>query len=160
MPLNYGERRRPRDLRGLWLALIPGGALVWVILSANAAGHRRLERDQGWIGDGPPCPAITQAVYRARGYVAHERATDYDGVTFARQFGHMICKDVDTSGGFGLLTHPACQFTSPTAIRVTSGARAAYFEPGAGRLATVSLEKGRAACAMSGQFTLFRDPTN
>lgn len=160
MPLNYGERRKPRDLRGLWLGLIPGGVLVWLVLSANAAGHHRLERDQGWLGDGPPCPAIGEAAYRARGYLAHERVTAYDGVTLARQFGHMMCKDVDKSGGFGFLTHPACQFTSPTAIRVATASGAAYFELGAGRLATVSVEKGRAACAMSGQFTLFHDPTN
>ncbi|HLZ74402.1 hypothetical protein [Phenylobacterium sp.] len=160
MPLNYGERRKPRDLRGLWLGLIPGAALVWAILAANSAGHHRLEREQGWIGAGPPCPPLSAAAYRARGYAAHERATDYDGSTLARQFGHMICKDVDTSGGFGVLSHPACQFTSPTAIRVKTAAGEAFFEPGAGRLATVSIEKGRVACATSGQFTLFHDPTN
>ena len=160
MPLNYGERRKVRSLRGVWLALIPGAALVWVILSANAAGHHRLERDQGWIGSGPACPAISAAAYRARGYAVHERATDYDGVTLARQFGHVMCKDVDTSGGFGFLSHPACQFTSPTAIRVKRGEREDFFEPGAGRLATVSVEHGRTLCALSGQFTLFHDPTN
>ena len=160
MPLNYGERRKPRSLRGLWLGLIPGGALVWVILSINAAGHHRLERDQGWIGDGPPCPAITAAAYRAGGYAAHERSTVYDGATLARQFGHMMWKDVDTSGGFGVITHPACQFTSPTAIRVRTAARESFFEPGGGRTATVSIERDRTTCALSGQFTLFRDPTN
>jgi hypothetical protein len=160
LPLDYGQRRKARNLRGLWLALAPAAAMVWAILAFNSAGHHRLERDQGWIGDGPPCAAISAADYLARGYAAHERTTVYDGVSLSRQFGHMMCKDVDTSGGFGVLSHPACQFTSPTAIRVKADGRETFFAPGPGRLATVAVERGRATCALSGQFTLFRDPTN
>ncbi|HZZ66973.1 MAG TPA: hypothetical protein VFE18_02265 [Phenylobacterium sp.] len=160
MPLDYGQRRRPRNLRGVWWALVPGVVLIGAILAYNAAGHHRREHEQGWVGSGPPCPTISAAAYRARGYAAHERATVYDEVTFARQFGHMICKDVDTSGGFGFVTHPACQFTSPTALRVRSARGEAFFEPGPGKLATVAVEHGRATCAEGGRFTLFFDPTN
>jgi len=160
MPLDYGVRGRRRTLRGLWLGLLPGAAAVGAILALNATYHRGVETAQGWIGSGPPCPAISAAVYRARGYAAQERTTDYDGVILARQFGHVMCRDVDTRGGWGFSTHPVCQFTSPTAIRVAFAGRDSFFAPGPGRLATVSVGRDRAACALGGRFTLFFDPTN
>jgi hypothetical protein len=121
---------------------------------------RRSEQEQGWTGIRPPCPTLTAAAYAAKGYSAQERTTDYRDVTFTRQFGHVMCKDIDTPGGWGFLSHPVCQFTSPTAVRVRADRREAFFEPGPGRLATVSVERGRAACAIGGRFTLYSDPTN
>jgi hypothetical protein len=158
LPLDYGQRRKARSLRGLIWAAPVGVAVLGAVLVLNWRGHRALETDQGWIGDAPPCPTLSAEAWRAR-YAAHERATLYDDVTLTRQFGHVMCKDVDTAGGFGLMTHPACQFTSPTAIRVKRGPREDFFEPGPGRLATVSVERGRTLCALGGKFTLFHDPT-
>jgi hypothetical protein len=160
MPLDYGVRGRRRTLRGLWLRILPGAAVVGAILAVNSAYHRQLEMTQGWVGDRSPCPAISAAAYAAKGYASRERATTYEGVVLTRQFGHVMCKDIDTRGGAGFLTHPVCQFTSPTAVRVKVGGTEAFFEPGAGHLATVSVERGRAACAIGGKFTLFSDPTN
>lgn len=160
MPLDYGQRGRRRTLRGLWLGVLPAAAAVAAVLAHNAAYHRGLERAQGWAGPGVACPGLSAAAYRAAGYAGRERATDYEGVTFARQFGHLMCADADTPGGFGVLTHPVCQFTSPTAIRVRTAEGEAFFAPGPGRLATVSVEEGRASCALGGKFTLFSDPTN
>jgi hypothetical protein len=160
MPLDYGQRGKRKTLRGLWLGIVPGAAGVWAILALNSTYHRGLEQAQGWTSSAPPCPTISVAAYRSGGYPAQERATDYDGVTLARHFGHVMCKDADTRGGWGFLTHPVCQFTSPTAIRVNSGGRETFFLPGPGRLATVSVERGRAQCALGGKFTLFSDPTN
>ena len=159
MPLDYGVRGRVRKSRGLWLGVALGAVATAAILTRNWSYHRALELQQGWVSAAPACPTISAAAY-ARSYRARERATDYEGVTLARQFGHVMCKDVDTAGGWGFVTHPVCQFTSPTAIRVRRGAVEAFFEPGPGRLATVSLARGGAACALSGQFTLFSDPTN
>jgi hypothetical protein len=160
MPLDYGVRGRRRTLRGLWLGILPGAAVVGAILTVNSAYHHHLETAQGWVGDRPPCPAISAAAYAAKGYVSRERATTYEGVILTRQFGHVMCKDIDTRGGAGFLTHLVCQFTSPTAVRVQVGATEAFFEPGVGHLATVSVERGRPACAIGGKFTLFSDPTN
>ena len=160
MPLDYGVRGRRRRSRGLWLGVALGAALTAAIIARNWIYHRSVELDQGWLSAAPACPTISAAAYAARNYRVRERAMDYDGVTLARQFGHVMCKDVDSAGGWGFVTHPVCQFTSPTAIRVRRGKVEAFFEPGPGSLATVSLWPGSAKCALSGQFTLFSDPTN
>ena len=161
MPLDYGQRTGARMPRGLWLGgLAVGLAVVGAVAESSAIYHRRLEAEQGWVNGAPACPPIPRSAYSARGYAARERATPYDGVTFARQFGHMMCADVDTRGWWGLVSHPACQFTSANAIRVKAGGTEAFFEPGPGRLATVSVERGRVFCELAGKFTLFHDPTN
>jgi len=160
MPLDYGMRGRRRMSGGPWAGVALGAAVTAAILARNWSYHRALELEQGWVSAAPACPTISAAAYAAGNYPARERATDYEGATLARQFGHVMCKDVDTAGGWGLVTHPVCQFTSPTAIRVRRGKVEAFFEPGPGRLATVSLGPGGATCALSGRFTLFADPTN
>ncbi|THD62253.1 hypothetical protein [Phenylobacterium sp.] len=158
MPLDYGQRRKLRAPRGLaWAAGLAALGLA-AGLTWNWRAHRAMERDQGWISAAPPCPGLTAQAYRGR-YAAHERVTDYAGATLARQFGHVMCKDVDTAGGFGFVTHPVCQFTSPTALRVHGPSGEAFFEPGPGHLATVSVERRRTLCALGGKFTLFEDPT-
>jgi hypothetical protein len=159
MPLDYGVPGRRKTLRGLWWGAPLGAAVVAAILAANWRYHRSVEREQGWVAAAPACPTISAAAYAARGFRARERTTDYDGAILARQFGHVICKDVDTAGRWGLVTHPVCQFTSATAIRVSRGRTEAFFEPGPGHVATVSLGSNRVTCALSGRFTLFADPT-
>ena len=152
MPLDYGQRDKPRSLKGLWLGILPGLAIVAAILAVNAAYHRQKEVSQGWAGGLLACPAISAAAYSAKGYPAGERATRFDEVTFARQFGHVMCDEADDAGAFGFRSHPVCQFTGPTAIRIKAGATEAFFEPGIGKLATVSVERGRARCALGGKF--------
>jgi|SRR6185437_9270554 len=157
---DYGAVAHWRPLRGFWLAAVVAGVALGAVLAANWRYHRRVEREQGWVGAGPACATLSGAAYAARGYRTHERAMDYDGATIARQFGHVMCKDVDTPGRFGFVTHPVCQFTSPGAIRVRQGGIEAFFEPGVGHVATVSLTASGARCTVAGQFTLFSDPTN
>jgi hypothetical protein len=159
MSVDYGGVRRPPS-RSLWLGVSLGGILMAAILVQNWTYHRAVEREQGWVGTGAPCPKLSAADYAARGYRARERTMDYDGVTVARQFGHVMCKDVDTPGALGFITHPVCQFTSPTAIRVRRGGVETFFEPGIGAVATVGLTPAAATCTLAGRFTLFADPTN
>jgi hypothetical protein len=152
MPLDYGQRAKPRSLKGLWLGIVPAVALLVMIVAVNAAYHHRKELAQGWADDRPGCPALSAAAYAAKGYPAGERGVVYGDATFTRQFGHVMCSDADTRGAFGFLTHPVCQFSGPTAIRVKAGKTEAFFEPGTGQLATVSVERGEARCAMGGKF--------
>jgi hypothetical protein len=151
-PLDYGQRGKSRSLRGLWLGILPGLAIVAAILALNAAYHRQKEVAQGWAGDLPACPALSAAAYAARGYPGHERATVHEGVTFTRQFGHVMCGEADNRGALGFLSHPVCQFTGPSAIRVKAGRTEAFFEPGIGQVATVSVERGQVRCALGGKF--------
>jgi hypothetical protein len=152
MPLDYGQRGKPRSLKGWWLGIVPAVLLLTVIVVFNAGYHRNKELAQGWAGERPGCPTLSAAAYAAKGYPAGERSVVYDEVTFIRQFGHVMCSDADTPGAFGFLSHPVCQFSGPTAIRVKAGRSEAYFEPGVGQLATVSVVRGRAQCALGGRF--------
>ena len=161
MPLDYGQRTR---LRGpspaLWAAAVAvAAAVVGGVAFASAVYHRELAAEQGWTTSAPPCPTLSPQAYRAR-YGASERVTVLEGATVARQFGHVMCADVDTAGWWGLRSHPECQFTSANAIRVKTAGGEAFFEPGPGRLSTVSLEPHDVRCALGGKFTLFHDPTN
>ena len=159
MPRDYGVRSKPRTLRGVSFGLLPALAVVAVVLGWNSLAHRKQELAQGWVGDRPGCPELSATAYAAKGYRRGERLTVYGGAVFARQFGHVECKDVDSRGGLGFLTHPVCQFTGPAALRVKGSAGEAFFEPGVGQLATVSVERGRAQCALGGKFTPLVGPT-
>ncbi len=152
MPLDFGQRGKPRSLKGVWVGILPGLAIVASILAVNAGYHHRMALAEGWAGDLQGCPALSAAAYAAKGYPAGERPTVYDGVTFTRQFGHVMCADADNRGALGFLSHPVCQFSGPSAIRVRAGGTEAFFEPGVGQLATVSVEQGRAQCALGGKF--------
>ena len=132
--------------------MLPALAIIGALLAVNATYHRQKELAQGWAGALPGCAALSAAAYAAKGYPAGERATAYDDVTFTRQFGHVMCSDADNRGAMGFLSHPVCQFTGPTAIRVKAAKTEAFFEPGIGQLATVSVERGRAQCALGGKF--------
>jgi hypothetical protein len=152
MPLDYGQRAKRRSLKGLWLGIVPAGVLLVAVVIWNAGYHRDKELAQGWAGDRPGCPSLSAAAYAAKGYRARERGTAYDDVIFSRQFGHVMCNDADNRGAFGFLSHPVCQFSGPTAIRVKAGKTEAFFEPGTGQAATVSVQRGQAQCAMGGKF--------
>ena len=158
MPLDYGVRDRGRSLRGVWVGIVLGLAALAAGLVWNSNAHHRRDLAQGWVGDLPACPPLSTAAYAAKGYPAHERTTLYDEATFARQFGHLMCQDVDTRGALGFRSHPVCQFTGPAAIRVKAGATEAFFEPGVGQPVTVSVEHGRATCALGGKLTPLAGP--
>ena len=160
MSLDYGQRSLRRPSRGLWfVGALVAISVIGLVGTGSAAYHRRLAIEQGWENKAPPCPRISAAVYRTR-YAALERPTAYEGATVTRLFGHVMCSDIDTQGRWGFASHPVCQFTSPNAIRVRTANLEAYFEPGPGNLATVSIEPRGVSCTLGGAFTLFHDPTN
>jgi hypothetical protein len=159
MPLDYGQRTAPRASPVLWAGGLAVAAVVVAgVAFSSAVYHRELAAEQGWTTTAPPCPSLSPEAYRVR-YAASERRTALEGATVARQFGHVMCADVDTAGWWGLRSHPECQFTSANAIRVKTAYGEAFFEPGPGRLSTVSLEPHGVRCALGGKFTLFHDPT-
>src|ERR1019366_4342401 len=111
MPLDYGVRGKRKSLRGLWFAIVAALIVVAAVLIWNSTSHRSRELAEGWVGDHPGCATLTARAYAFKGYAAKEQVIVYDEVIFTRQFGHVMCKDVDTRGGLGFLTHPVCQFT-------------------------------------------------
>lgn len=102
---------------------------------------------------GAPCPSLTRAEFDGRGLKA-TKATFYEGVTFARQFGHMECRALRYGGGWGAKVYPVCQFTSPKALRITTARGEWYFAPGPGQPATVGAPNGQARCVMASNFTI------
>lgn len=102
--------------------------------------------------DGPPCPSLTKAQFEAQGLKA-PKATLYEGVTFARQFGHMDCRSLRYGAGWGTEVYPVCQFTSPKALKITTAKGEWYFNPGPGQPATVGAPRGQARCVMASNFT-------
>jgi len=103
--------------------------------------------------DGPPCPTLTRAQFEAQGFKA-PKATFYEGVTFARQFGHMDCRSLRYGAGWGTEVYPVCQFTSPRSLKVTTRKGEWYFAPGPGQPATVGAPRGQARCVMASNFTM------
>lgn len=102
---------------------------------------------------GPPCPQLTEAEFAARRLKA-PKATNYENVIFARQFGHMDCRALRYGAGWGTATYPVCQFTSPNAVTVVTDKGKWFFAPGAGQPATVAVPRGEARCVMDSNFTL------
>jgi hypothetical protein len=142
--------------RGLKVA---GGAalalgVVALIVTPDFIKHRReaVAMAKAWTIVGPPCPAINSEAFHLRSSKPH--GFDYDGVVFVRGAGHVSCQDVGTAGGRGLGTYPVCQFTSPGVLHIKAKGREAYFAPGPGQPATISLADGAIRCAMGSNFTL------
>lgn len=102
---------------------------------------------------GPPCPQLTEAQFVARKMKA-PKATNYEGVVFARQFGHLDCRALRYGAGWGTETYPVCQFTSPNVVTVTTDKGRWFFAPGMGKPATVAVPRGEARCVMDSNFTL------
>lgn len=102
---------------------------------------------------GPPCPQLTEAEFTARKLKA-PKATNYENVVFARQFGHLDCRALRYGAGWGTETYPVCQFTSPNVVTVTTDKGRWFFAPGMGKPATVAVPRGEARCVMDSNFTL------
>lgn len=103
--------------------------------------------------EGPPCPSLTRAQFEAQGLKA-PKATLYEDVVFARQFGHMDCRLLRYGAAWKTEVYPVCQFTSPKALKVTTPKGEWYFSTGPGQPATVGTPHGEARCVLGGNFTI------
>ncbi len=104
-----------------------------------------------WSINGPPCPILSQADYKAAGARA-TRTFEFNGVQFGRRFGHTSCavlgvKDATLRGGY-----PACQFTGPDVIQIATSKGSYAFAPGIGNPVTVFIPAGIPQCVMSSKF--------
>lgn len=104
---------------------------------------------------GPPCPALTRAQFEAQGLKA-PKATLYADVVFARQFGHMDCRLLRYGAAWATEAYPVCQFTSPSALKITTPKGEWYFATGVGQPVTISAPHGQARCVLASNFTMKR----
>ena len=153
-----GERRARRTT-GQKVALAVAAVVALGLPAWMIGGSYLRQRDSAlsMAGEadirGAPCPQITRAQFTARGLKA-PRATNYEDVIFARQFGHMECRGIRYGGGWSSRIYPVCQFTSPNVLKVTTGEGEWHFHPGPGQPVTVATPNGRATCVMAANFTM------
>ncbi len=120
----------------------------------------RLQRDRAeaiaqskaWTVTGPPCPSLPPA--EAAGWPYQARKTfGYAGSGFGFAIGHVACSQLHAKGGRDMFRgYPVCQFTSPAVVTVEAGNLTAFFTPGLGQRATVTVKDGVITCVMAGDF--------
>lgn len=103
--------------------------------------------------NGPPCPQLAAAEFAARKLKAPKQ-TNYEGVVFGRQFGHMDCRTLRYGAGWGTAIYPVCQFTSPAVLTVRTSKGEWFFAPGIGKAATIAVPHDQARCVMDSNFRL------
>jgi hypothetical protein len=135
-------------------ALWPGALAILAVLVTGLAlaGQRpkkasdlQQEADQNtfWAVAGPPCPQERREAFQAG--LQPRYVFDFNNVTFARAYGEADCR----AYGDALASYRKCMFTSPGVVRVKAGKAEAFYNPGIGRPATVTVEKGRISCVMA-----------
>ena len=152
-----------RDYGGLRFRRIHGFMLAVAVLSTVAVaafyGYAYL-RDQGkakaraesFDFAGAQCEALGPADMAARRLKIRNKFL-YEEIEFGRAVGHADCAALKT-GFLGLSTVPACQFTSPAALVVTTRKGEFFYVPQAGQPATVVVHDGVPKCVLGGKFTL------
>src|SRR5687767_13498199 len=115
---------RRRRLTGGQKLTMAGGALVFLGFAGWLYGGDYLRQRELAFGraaeakvDGPPCPPATATELAAR-RMKVRKLTNYEGVIFGREFGHMDCRTLRYGAGWGSSIYPVCQFTSPSALYV------------------------------------------
>ena len=152
MTLDFGGRRVgggvPTGKIALGLgALVMLAAIAWIW---SWQTRKAVAQAQAWAIAGPPCPAVSRPAYLAAGIPAATKF-NFDDVGFARAFGHVDCDEITYGGGRGWGTYPACQFTSPGTLEITTPKGVFYFFPQIGP-ATVSVLHGVPRCVLGGRF--------
>ncbi len=148
-----------RAIRRYGIAHIVGGAIVSTLAVAaltteyvhDRAAH--IATAKAWNIQGPPCPALSEAEFRAKRWAA-PKTFRYDTVTLGRAAGDASCSDVRQDGGKGLFSDKVCQFTSPAALTVVTKSGRYYFLPGVGQPATIIIHQDAPKCVMASNFTL------
>lgn len=100
-----------------------------------------------WELKGPPCPAPSG--WAADAKHAPAKAFIFNGIKFARRYGHADCNAVAGPKGHGPAYVPLCQFSSPAVLAVTTEQGTFHFAPGVGRPATVSVVDGVPKCVIA-----------
>jgi hypothetical protein len=150
---DYGGSRRERRALN-WRVIAAAVVVLVVALAAGGWFWSRpvnIRQARLWAISGPPCPAVAAQVFAAYP-IKPQMDFEFSGVTFTHAHGNADCQDIHDDGGEGLGTHPVCQFTAPTVLKVTTRKGDYYFIPGLGR-ATVTVQGDVPTCVRAAWFS-------
>lgn len=131
-------------------AIILAAAAIPALVAAEGLARRQALREL-WTIEGPPCPRLPKPgldVFGPRG----AKTFAFGEAVLSRRLGHASCVAKTEAGLFTQATYTVCQFTGPAQIAVRTSQGTAWFEPGYGRRATVTIRRGEASCALGGWF--------
>jgi hypothetical protein len=126
-------------------------SLVGTALGAGSAVKDAADQkaeDAYWDVTGPPCPQETREVFLT-GDLQPGHGFNFEGVGFADAFGAAECR----AYGDRRSSYRKCMFTSPGAVRVRAGGAEAFYRPGIGQPATVSVSAGKITCVLASRVT-------
>ena len=149
LPISARQRLRHSggwEAVGIAVLLVGVASIPLTVGYETLADHHALKTE--WAIDGPACEIPAEPIRFHRS----PRAFTYRGVNFKRYYGNVNCIVAPEGTILSNAGHTVCQFSSPGAVRVTTGGRAVTFEPGIGHPATVSIRDGEASCVVGGWF--------
>ncbi len=149
LPISARQRLRHSggwETVGIAVLLLAVASIPLTVFYGTLAEHHALKAE--WAIGGPACevPEAPIRFHRA------PQAFIYRGVGFSRQYGNVNCIVAPEGNILSSAGHTVCQFSSPGAVRVTTGGRTIIYEPGLGRPATVSIRDGAPSCVVGGWF--------
>ena len=100
---------------------------------------------------GPACPSLSAAVYQ-QSLAGGEQVTEFDDAFIGRHHGNAFCSQVSAHDWLGLSAYSVCQFSDPWVLKARTGSGSYYFNPGAGRQATLEFRGGSPRCVMAAPY--------
>lgn len=144
--------------RGRWrrVALVAGLTLLasapGFMLIAQDAHARKAAEGAYWRVEGQPCAPLDAA--RFRDVQRPPSVTPYDGATFERHGGGMVCTHrTDEIGGVAV-RYPVCKFDSPDYLAVAVGGQERFYDLTMGRSATIGVVNGQVRCVVNSGFEM------
>jgi hypothetical protein len=135
-----------------WVGCAAAAVLIPAVFGAGFVSQQRkaVAHFDFWARTGPPCAPAPATLPRTR-----MKTLEVDGVAFSRQTGHVSCTTLNARGGRSLKSYPACQFTSPGVVEITTAKSDARFLPGPGAPAFTYFAEGRAHCVVAANPAVF-----
>ena len=144
-PVIFRDYTSPMVIGFVLVSLV--GATLGAGGAVKDAADQKAE-DAYWNVTGPPCPQESRAVFLT-GALQPAHGFNFEGVGFADAFGLAECR----AYGDRRSSYRTCMFTSPGVVWVRAGGAEAFYRPGIGRPATVSVSGGRITCVLASRVT-------
>jgi hypothetical protein len=105
-----------------------------------------------WRVEGSPCAPL--GADRFRGVSGRSSVTKYDGVTFERHGGAMVCTHRTRIFGGAPVRFPVCKFDQPDYLAVQAAGQERFYDLTTGRAAAVGVVNGQVRCVVAKPFEM------